>query len=297
MAHFLQSTFDRIGQHRSTLLLGYLALTGVFSMMSVEAYLGSNLPLGLALATVGMIFGIYLLNVFTDVEEDFTNDISRRIVLDKRPLYLALLGLCLGGTFAMLATLNKLHAFHLAVVALGAAYSFHVVPWRSQAGTWTFRRLKDITLVKNLVVASLWGAFMVVMPLLYSGRPLAESQMLFFLGGGFFLAAFCNTLFADILDLAGDTVAGVPTLPVKYGTRFSFAIIGSLAVSWLGIIYFAYTQNWMDGYHLGVLAIPALYPLTYLYSHYRFPDRKFLTHVLMETDLVIFAAGTWLLRG
>lgn len=296
MSNLYRIALASLAPHRSALLLGYLALTGVFSILSVEAYLGSRLPFGLAVATIGLIFGIYLLNLFTDVEEDFTNDHSRQIVMDKRGFYLTLLVISLGGTLTLLAMLGKLHAFHIGVVVLGGAYSFQILPWRKQDGTWEFRRLKDVTLVKNLIVAGLWGAFMVVMPVLYAGESPAGLHALGYLGGGFFLAAFCNTLFADILDLPGDRIAGIPTLPVKFGTRFCYTLIAFLGSAWLIFLGLSYAQGWIDGLHAAVLSIPALYPFTYVFNHRRAPDRKGLTHVLMETDLVVFAAATWLLR-
>ncbi len=293
----LQIALKTLETHRSPLILGYLALTGVFAMLSIQTYLGSSLPPGLALATLGMIFGIYLLNQFTDVEEDATNDGSRHVVFEKRVLYLGLLALSLGGTFTLLAMLGKLRGFHIVVVVLGGAYSCPILPWKRRDGSWGLARLKDITLVKNLVVAGLWGAFMVLMPVLYSERPLDGSHSLLFLGGGFFVAAFCNTLFADVLDLPGDSIAGIPTLPVKFGVRFCHGVIALTALAWVLIVAYAFMEQWLDLSHLAVLCIPAVYPLTYIYSHWRWPQRRLLVQLLMETDLVCFAAGTWLLSS
>mgnify|MGYP003584514605 FL=1 len=81
-----------------------------------------------------------------------------------------------------------------------------------------YRRLKDITGVKSLVVALIWGVQTAALPAYDAGRDLLDPAVLAVVFYGS-LSMFINTVYFDIGDMKGDRLEGVVTLPLHWGLR------------------------------------------------------------------------------
>jgi 4-hydroxybenzoate polyprenyltransferase len=80
-------------------------------------------------------------------------------------------------------------------------------------------RLKDIPLMKNLVVAASWGLVTVLMA--------AGNEQIGILAPIYFMMSqdFINTVLYDIRDSDGDRINGVRTLPVMIGEKKSIILL------------------------------------------------------------------------
>lgn len=166
-----------------------------------------------------------------DPVADVVNDPERtRFLVRHRRLLLTLAGLALVGGGVLAATRGPL-AFVLFMVPfpIGFAYSTPVLPRR-----FRYRRIKDLTGGKSLVVALTWSIMAVSLPLAATGAALDTGlHALAFL----WIAArfFVNTVLFDIDDVPGDRAAGIRTLPVWLGVPRTFTLLRVTLVVALGI--------------------------------------------------------------
>jgi 4-hydroxybenzoate polyprenyltransferase len=281
---------DSITRYRAILSLLYLAALGALCVYSVEAYFGLDFSPLLLFVCVCLILGIYLLNRVSDIQEDFNNDTSRLIFYEKQRLYLyGSVGL-LGLAMAILIVTQHFHWIYPSLLGLGICYSYPIIPIL-RAGRIDFKRLKDITLVKNLAVALLWGLCVVLVPIAYAGESAQFSNMAWYFSIALTLSTFTNTLFDDMLDEPGDRLAGVMTLPVLMGLPWCYGLLLTVGVGWGIILGLSHFLGWIGGGHALFLECLAAYPLLYMGAHKLMPLRKTLVDMLSESDLLFFGVG------
>lgn len=285
----------KLAELRPALILFYLSFMGCLCVYAVQAYAGLDFDPAICLLSMAMIFGIYTYNRFTDLEEDFTNDIARVLFFQRKRAFLFLAVACLAGSFGFLLAVGKLHGLHLGLLATGVCYSYRMVPWWTPSAGFRLLRIKEMTFVKNLAVSFLWAACVFAVPILYSREPAAHADLFPLLGLGLFLSTLNNTLFDDILDEAGDRVARIKTLPTVWGAGKSYALLWSLDAAWVLAMGLAWGGGLLDGAHAAFLALLAVYPFAYMGLHASGRAPKALVDVLAESDLLIFAVGLLLL--
>lgn len=291
----METIKSKLAELKPALVLFYLSFMGCFCVLSVQIYMGLPIDPVICLVSMALIFGIYTYNRFTDLEEDFTNDISRVIFFQRKRGYFFLAVSALAGSIAYLTVAGKLSWLHLLLLGIGICYSYRMIPWWSAGIGFRLLRIKEMTFVKNLAVSFLWGSCVFAVPILYSSGPITHHGMAAFLGIGLFLSTLNNTLFDDILDEPGDRVAGIKTLPTVWGARRSYLLLWVLDVAWLGIVAASFLAGSLDAGHAGFLSLLALYPIVYMALHASGRAPRFLVDVLAESDLFVFAIGLMIL--
>jgi 4-hydroxybenzoate polyprenyltransferase len=166
-------------------------------------------------------FSVYNLNRKTDEAEDAINRADRYSFTKKfeKQLFFAALV-----TYAIAITIAAFYGIAAILVVLiplvaGILYSIPCLP--PETG---YRRLKEIPVVKNLVVGLAWGTTLTYIPLLVTGTPattLVTPVTLVF----FFTYAFIASTLPDIRDREGDAQTGVRTIPVVIGEERTLALI------------------------------------------------------------------------
>jgi 4-hydroxybenzoate polyprenyltransferase len=287
----------RIREMKPAFPLFYLSFMGYLCIFSVQRYLGLGFQPLNCLSFMGIIFGIYTLNRFTDTEEDFTNDLGRLLFFQSKRIFLVLAGTSLAASFGVLLYMEKLNWMHIVLLAMGFGYSYRLVPWYSGTDGFRFLRIKEMTFLKNLSVSFLWGASVFVVPILYSGQAAVDGKLVLLLSAGLFLSTLNNTLFDDILDEAGDRVAGIRTLPTTWGGRNSQFMLMALDSIWLAMVAALWSFGRIGAGHAAFLAFLGLYPFLYIFLHMRGKAKKSLIDLLSETDLLFFALGMLLLSA
>jgi 4-hydroxybenzoate polyprenyltransferase len=166
-------------------------------------------------------FSVYNMNRKTDEEEDSVNhpDRYRFTKRFEKPLAngalvayaLAVLIAVPYGLMGVLVTLVPLIA--------GVLYSMPVLPKRLG-----YRRLKEIPVMKNLVVCISWATILMLLPCVASGTPVTITSLLGF--AFFFSYVFIASAMPDMRDREGDALTGVRTIPVLLGIGRTKRVLG-----------------------------------------------------------------------
>lgn len=286
---------EKIAEMRPALALVHLSAMGCLCVYAVQSYTGLERDPLICLVSMALIFGIYTYNRFTDLEEDFTNDISRVLFFQRKRIFLFIALSALGGSYLLLLAMGRLNFLHLSLLAIGVCYSYRTIPWWTPTRGLLFLRIKEMTFVKNLAVSFLWGACVFAVPILWSTSPVAHRELLPVLGLGLFLSTLNNTLFDDILDEPGDRVAGIRTLPTTVGVRGSYALLWILDAIWLVAMGGLWAFGALDAAHAGFLSLLALYPAVYMGLNAWGKAPRFAVDIFAESDLLVFATGMLLL--
>jgi 4-hydroxybenzoate polyprenyltransferase len=173
-----------------------------------------------------IVFSVYNLNRKTDEAEDALNHERRFRITKKyeRHLFIAALGAYL--IALIIAAFHGVAAFCVVTIPLvsGIFYSVPVLPKR-----YGYRRLKEIPLMKNLVVSTAWALAFSLVPV-YLGRsaPDAGSMIVLLF---IFCWTFVGSVLPDIRDRSGDAATGVATIPVLVGVAQSRRILKLLNIS------------------------------------------------------------------
>lgn len=220
-------------------LLVYSNMYNVFCMAAL-LYVSSIVLTGephLRLLVIAMLmtWSMYTLNRTGDVKEDMVNRPDRAQLIRRYATVLRLLAIACYGAALGLSFVSGRWAFvvPVAILILGIAYSFAWIPVRNREDR---RRLKDITLVKNVIISAAVASTAVLLPGLHTSDTLASAVLALFVF--VFLRVFVNTVVFDIRDIEGDRSADVNTIPVVYGIRKtkSLLYILNLAVALVVVV-------------------------------------------------------------
>ena len=170
-------------------------------------------------------FSVYNLNRKTDEAEDAINREDRYRFTKKyeKPLYLAaVMG---SGLALLLASFYGLSTFLLILTPFiaGILYSIPFLPPKTG-----YRRLKEIPLVKNVVVTIAWAVPLTFISLTVAHAPVTPATgitLVFFLSW-----AFIASTLPDIRDKEGDEQAGIRTIPVIMGVERTLILLTRLNV-------------------------------------------------------------------
>ena len=290
--HSLKIHFQEL---KPALVLLYLSGVGSLCVFSVQMYLGIHFDPLVCLCFMGIVFGIYTSNRFTDATEDFTNDIGRLIFFRRKKVFLFLAVASLAMSVGILAAKANLGWFHFVLLGIGFSYSYRSIPWYSKERGFYLVRVKEMLFVKNLVVSLLWGSAVFVIPILYSSVLIKDRFTIFLLGAGLILSTLNNTLYDDIRDEAGDRVARIKTLPTVWGARNSYLLLWGLDSLWIILVAACWIVGRIDAGHAAFLAFLGFYPLVYMGLGASEKISRHRLDVLAESDLLFFAAGLMLL--
>ncbi|MGE0710645.1 MAG: UbiA family prenyltransferase [Planctomycetota bacterium] len=221
-----------------------------------------------------------------DPVSDPVNDPERSAFVERwrRPL-LALAGLgILGGTGWALSFGVAAAVLLWVPLLVGVLYGQRVLP-----EGFRYRRLKDVTGVKNLSVALTWAACCVTLPWVVEG--LALDRVHWALWAWAAAHIFLNTAFFDLGDIQGDREEGVQTLPVVLGYAATRRLL--LATALLAAALFAAGIWALDLPRAGSVCAGGMlvYELSYvLYARDEEQEIGFLCDVIVDSFGVVAAA-------
>ncbi len=283
----------RLDRYRPVLSILYLSAGGVMAVVGVMMYLGVEFSALSCVVSLGTIFGVYALNRFTDLREDFANDSARSVFFTQHRGLFRLTVLALAGVVVSLTAAGRLSVYFLGLLAVGVVYSCRLIPWKRPGGHLVFLRFKEVPLVKNVLVSALWGASVFVVPIMLTGRSVA-GQELFSVGllaGAMMLSTFNNTLFGDILDEKGDRLVGTRTLPVLLGTRPCAVVLALVDSLWLLTATMVVLVRPVSAPVLVLVYVLGVYPAVYLVPYWNEKLSRTRLEFLSELDLMVFAVG------
>src|SRR6185295_5237667 len=96
-----------ISNYKPLLILIYASTCAAFGVIGIESYLGVRIEPKVIMSFVTFVFGVYLLNRTTDLEEDLLNDTNRLIFYTRRRFYFFLAVIVLGTSSSILLLTQK----------------------------------------------------------------------------------------------------------------------------------------------------------------------------------------------
>ncbi|MBS2038175.1 hypothetical protein JST97_24530 [bacterium] len=221
-----------------------------------HAYVNCRL-LGIQAPQACWLCGLSMFFVYTfaktvrfDPEADQANDPERMAFLMRWrwPLIaLASLGFLQG---LRLTYASPIRALLFTFALLGAI--FYDVKWLPRH--FRYRRLKDITGVKSLVVGLIWGLQTTALPAYEAGLSLIHPAVVgLYLYGG--LSWFINTVYFDIGDMKGDQLEGVVTLPLHWGLSRTVARLHWINLSAQLLLASLWGLGWVSSAALWLLPV------------------------------------------
>ncbi|WP_456395186.1 UbiA family prenyltransferase [Thermococcus sp.] len=233
----------------------FLAASGVFKLYLSFILYGVEPRWNLLAATFLLVFSVYGINKLTDMEEDEINNPERvgyikRIegIFRHAILVSLLLAVFLSALTSLWAVLVVLFP-----IAAGVLYSIRLSP--------NYPRLKDVTGVKNTIIATTWANGTAFLPYLVAGNvALSKVALIYYF---FFMKSMINTILFDVRDIEGDRVNGIRTIPVKVGFRKSKALLIALNSTFLLWLALAYHLGYFERY-LPVLIFSILNGYAYI---------------------------------
>ena len=258
---------------------------------SATLYMGAPLDPIVLITAWAIVFGIYGLNRFTDVE-DMVNNPEKRMFFKNHPSILIVVIATLAISALILLVTNRFTIAHFFMLLAGIAYSIRIIPVLDKNSSLVLKRLKEIPFAKSITVAIIWGnAFFVINLALYPNLQCSVSEIMFLLIG-FTLATFVNTNFLDIPDLTGDKVTGIPTIPAQYGIKNTLIyFIGIPSLVWLSIIFYCFKAGMITDTITIFLLINALFPVFYIGGYFSKLIPQKIIKIAADSCVLVFSVG------
>jgi|Deesub1362B_J571_1020462.scaffolds.fasta_scaffold00007_56 4-hydroxybenzoate polyprenyltransferase len=256
----------------------FLAISGTFKLYLSFMLYGTEPRVNLLLTTFFLVFSVYGINKLTDLKEDEINN-PERVKYIKKVVRIFKYSILL--SFILAIILSALTSFWAILVVMfpifsGVLYSIRVSP--------RYPRLKDITGVKNLIIALTWANGTTFLPYLTLTHVdgLKVALIYYF----FFMKSIINTMLFDLRDIEGDRANGIKTVPVKLGFEKSKALLLALNTTFIPWFFIGYHFGYFTEYSL-VLIFSILNGYWYI-LHFSKKGKK----IGKEIDLIV--DGEWL---
>lgn len=208
-----------------------------------------------------------------------------------------LLGLCAVayGVALVLASwggLGRLLVLLLPLVAV-LLYSFPFVP-RPLARWLGFSRLKEILVIKNMVMAGTFATTLTLAPLPAQGAPVPRTLVALWVF--LFVRFLINGIVFDMRDEHGDRLQGIRTLPVVLGGRRTRLLLHALNLA-LGAFLLAIPPLGLGPPAVSALAVGTPLATWYLWRFERSESVHFLCDVVVDGELYVAGLALLLVIG
>ncbi len=258
----------------------FLSASGLLKLYFSFLFFGITPKINLLFAIFLVTYGTYSLNRLTDKEEDAVNSPMRSRYIQSNEKLLTILAVISYITALLLGWFENIFASCILLIPLltGIIYSTSIF------SVFGIPRLKDVFVVKSLLVALSWTVVVAFLPAIcFSENLIVVLSILFF----FFIKSFVNTVLFDVRDMEGDAQNNVKTIPVVVGifkTKRLLLIIQSVLVIWLLLVFDLFST-----YNI-ILVVSIIYGYFYIVYFCNPKNHKgFLLDILVD--------GEWIIMG
>ena len=271
------------------LSLGATSMTYMSTLL-----LNLKFDLGLFLISFLITFAIYNFNRKTDEKEDFINYPERFSFVVKYSKFLftgAVISCILAFLLAFTRNINTV-AFLLVPLIMATLYGVNWVP-KNLKKKIKFRRLKEIPILKDFVVAIGWFAI----PFFTASYWSSVITLTTWLAGLFILIRiYIGATIFDVRDILGDKLTRVKTLPVLIGEKKTILFLALFNTASLILFLILTSQGFLPDF-MNIINIGiSLYGYLFLYlSASHMVSKKFLCDVIVDGEYII--AGLLALIG
>ncbi|MBI4894773.1 MAG: UbiA family prenyltransferase [Candidatus Aenigmarchaeota archaeon] len=241
-----------------------MAMAMVYSSSTM---LGVDIGYVVYLASFLIFFSSYSLNRVIEMEDDAKQHKSRAKYMEIYYKQLSALSIVAYVIGVVLIATERMDLVPLSFVPLIFVILYTVkLPTNHR-----FRRIKDITVGKNIGVAVAWTIFVVVLVNSYSSTfsfvPLMVTSF-FFIG-----RIFINTVVFDMRDHEGDRKNNIQTIPVRMGLDKTRSVV-MIMNAFLGVFMVLVGVIGIMGPLVYFAAISSIYAAVYMYLLERNENRK-----------------------
>lgn len=272
----------------------FLSLGAVLMALMSALLLNLKFDLGLFLISFLITFAIYNFNRKTDEKEDFISYPERFsfVVKHSKILFTGAVVSCVLA-FSLAFTRNIDTVVFLSIpLIMAILYGVNWVP-KNLRKKIKFQRLKEIPVLKDLVVAFGWFAIPFLSVSYWSSSITIATWLiaLFIL-----IRIYIGATIFDVRDVLGDKLTGIKTLPVLIGEKRTILFLTLFNTASLFLFLFITSQdllpNFMNVINIGI----SLYGYLFLYlSASHMVGKKFLCDVIVNGEYII--AGLLALIG
>jgi len=176
------------------------------------------------------VYAMRVFNRFLDQGAGTYNDPERAGFYRSYKVFLTLSGVAaIAGALIISFKMGVLIFAAMAGLSLlGVVYSIPIVPMRVRH-IWKYTKMRDIPGSKNLVEALGWAIVIALIPLLEPFQMHWTNVLVTFLF--VLMAVFVRAAFFDVLEVQGDLVVGVETLPITLGEKKTLMLLKTIIVS------------------------------------------------------------------
>jgi 4-hydroxy-3-methylbut-2-enyl diphosphate reductase len=197
---------------------------------------------------------MHILNHLTAKKSDQYNDPDRAAFYNKHKIFLTFLALTAGSIGLVIAFTIGPTPFVvlLAMSILGLSYNLRIVPERF--AFVRYRRIRDIPGSKTILIAIAWGIVTSLFPPLSISAQIDTGTFLVFVWSTGMV--FVRTAFFDILDMQGDRIVGMETIPILMGEKRSMRLLKSILALTLVIVLTSSFFGLISGLGFGLTICP-----------------------------------------
>lgn len=202
----------------------FLGLNSLFVIVFSSQLYGLELKPQILIISFLVTFSVYNFNQITDRVEDKINKPDISSTRNYIYIILSVISLVLSFLISAVFEVKTIPIISLTYL-FGVIYSFKLIK--------SIPRLKEIVGVKSITVAFCWSFTGSLLPASFKTVKL-EIIILTFIY--IFIQIFINTILFDIMDMDGDKISGLTTIPIKLGlnmTKKILIMINSFLVLWI----------------------------------------------------------------
>lgn len=207
----------------TSIFLGAAAVGMAYTSCFIQ---GIPLTMPVAVVMFLIVFSVYNLNRKTDEAEDALNHERRFRITKKYERHLFAAAVSAYLIALAIAAFHGIVAFCIVLIPLVSGI-FYSVPFLPR---WCgYCRLKEIPVMKNLVVSTAWALAFSLVPVYLGTTTPGPATFIVFLF--IFCWTFVASVLPDIRDRSGDVATGVATIPVLLGVARSQSILTVINIS------------------------------------------------------------------
>lgn len=280
----------------------FLGLAAALQLIAFCIYLGVQPDWTVATLFCILTAGTYLLNRVVDKEDKFNNILRWRFfneTPDKTAMWMtiSILSLIIP-SIALIAFKKSDTALQFAVISfISFTYTVKIIPSiKDKKICWV--NLKEIPVLKNFVVCTLWSGSVIIIAASISGISVFRYDLLL-LFITIFLSTCNNTIASDARDIPGDQLRNIKTVPVLIGVKNTIlllSVISSLGVILTGLLFsFGLINSYLFFFALFIIPWSYLCALSQCVKWISLP--KAAVELLMDSDLLLIPVGLFIISS
>jgi len=278
--------------HRLSRLYDFLMFSSVFlslagmAMVYISCVL-QGIPLSLPALLIMFLtpFSIYNLNKKTDEDEDAVNRRDRYAFTKRYEKSLSALAWVSYAAAFLIAAFFGIPSLLVVSIPLvsGILYSMRWLP-----ASFPYRRLKEIPVVKNALVAFAWASIAALLPVcLAHGIPDVRTFITF---AFLFSPVFIGSIIPDIRDKEGDALAGIRTIPVIIGAKHTSRLLSAMNFL-IGLVVFLGCIHTIPPVFTVIVAAGFVYMHCCIHIFMKHRENPLVCDLLVDGQFIFFSIG------